>query len=123
MKAATFLLTALALKPSHGTVQLDIVPYPKEVTLGSNSIELNPQEFEIALAECHGDCELLQDAINRYKKLIFPTIGSTEILYRLSIFEDRINAPAPNAAVTRLAKLNVGTSAMVRAGRERAIQV
>jgi hypothetical protein len=44
-------------------------------------------------------------------------------LYRLSIFEDRINAPAPNAAVTRLAKLNVGTSAMVRAGRERAIQV
>jgi hypothetical protein len=115
MKAAAAFLLTLALKPSHATNQLDIVPYPKEVVLGTNSIKLSPQEFEIALAECHGDCDLLQSAIDRYEKLIFPTVGSTETVYRLSIFEDRINAPVPNTAVAQLTKLNVVTSATVSA--------
>jgi hypothetical protein len=100
---------------SDPTIQLDLVPYPKEVTIGKNFLHLIPQEFDLEIQSCFSgtDCEILEQALKRYHKLFFPSVGSTDMIYRLSIFEDRINAPVPNDATHQLMKLNVVVTSKV----------
>jgi hypothetical protein len=106
---------AAATSSSDSTIQLDLVPYPKEVTIGKNFLRLIPQEFDLEIQSCFSgsDCDILQEALQRYHKLFFPSIGSTEMIYRLSIFEDRINAPVPNDSTHQLMKLNVVVTSKV----------
>jgi hypothetical protein len=106
---------AAATSSSDSTIQLDLVPYPKEVAIGKNFLRLIPQEFDLEIQSCFSgsDCDILQEALQRYHKLFFPSIGSTEMIYRLSIFEDRINAPVPNDSTHQLMKLNVVVTSKV----------
>jgi hypothetical protein len=93
--------------------QLNVVPYPSEVSMGSGSVHLD-NTFIIHADTCHSDCEILHQAIDRYLKMIFKPVGSTGTVFRLSIFEDRINATVPTGASTQLTQLNVVIKSQVK---------
>jgi hypothetical protein len=111
-----FLLLAsifsIALGNSSGP-QLKVVPYPAEVTLGEGFASVDPKLFDMRIVECNADCDLIDRAISRYMKIIFQPPHSTGTVFRLSIFEDRINATVPTAPTGDLTQLKITIRAKV----------
>ena len=89
--------------------QLNVVPYPSDVSLGSGAVFLEPSKFHISLAECAADCDIIDRAIDRYLKIIFLPPGSTNTVFRLSIFENRINQSVPTTPSGQLFQLDIIT--------------
>lgn len=90
--------------------QLDVVPYPQEVKLGSGYLQLD-DHFLMDINKCSADCDVLQRAMERYMKIIKQPPGSTGTTFRLSIFENRINTTEPNGPPGKLMRLNIITTA------------
>ena len=113
LKHATFVLSSslsLSSPISSSTTsssQLNLVPYPSEVTLGSSFLSLNPSSFHFEISSCSSNCQLLEEAIQRYSLLLFPSVGITGTIYRQSIFEQRINAEKPTGQSIQLLKLKI----------------
>lgn len=99
------LLSGAATTPPR----LEVVPYPKSVTTGSGAGQVHPDDFKIIISDCSADCDVLKRAADRYLPIILQPPGSTGITYRLSIFENRINASAPSRYPGRLAALKIST--------------
>lgn len=89
--------------------QLSVVPYPSDVSLGNGAVFLEPSKFHISLAECTADCDIIDRAIDRYLKIIFLPPGSTNTVFRLSIFENRINQSVPTTPSGQLFQLDIIT--------------
>ncbi len=87
--------------------QLNVVPYPSKVELGQSALLIEPTTFKILLTECHADCVILRRAILRYTDIIMMPPGSTGTVFRLSIFENRINQSLPIGPFGKLLRLNV----------------
>ncbi len=108
--------------------QLNVVPYPSNVELGPGALQIEPS-FNIIVTECYADCEILRRAISRYVffllyiyiallfysyiyrsrylTIILEPPGSTGTVFRLSIFENRINQSMPVGLAGKLNRLNV----------------
>ena len=91
---------------------IDVVPYPSEVKIGSGASYIEPKHFRMT-SQCEVDCDLLDRAIDRYMKIIFKQPGTTNTVFRLSIFENRIKAPVPVGQVNQLVQLNIITTTKV----------
>lgn len=104
------LLAATVSASDVSPPQLDVLPYPQSVTMGAGSSKLDSTDFNIKIGVCNADCDVLDRAIERYSALIFQAPGSTGTTFRLSIFEDRINAPAPTGATGKLRQLTIYTN-------------
>jgi hypothetical protein len=104
---ATSIVSAAALEAIPP--QLSVVPYPSDVNLGSGAIFLEPSKFHISLADCAADCDILERAIDRYMKIILLPPGSTNTVFRLSIFENRINQSVPTTPSGQLFQLDITT--------------
>jgi hypothetical protein len=94
--------------------KLDIVPYPKLAETHSGAVSLDEKNFEMTISECYFDCDVLERAIVRYEDIIFKKLGSSGIVYRLSIFEDRINATLPSGPTDELSRLTLRVRTKVR---------
>ena len=104
----SFLIAILSLIIFDAAIpQLNVVPYPSSVTASTGAAQLDPKHFSFKLGECHADCEVITGAFDRYSKWIFMPPGSTGSTYRLSIFENRINATTPQGPAGQLSHLNV----------------
>lgn len=90
--------------------QLDVVPYPSDVILGDGASFLDPKSFDMTVGECAFDCDILERAMERYMKTIFKPPGSTGTVFRLSIFEDRINTTLPIGPATEIRQLTIKTT-------------
>jgi hexosaminidase len=90
--------------------QLDVIPYPSGVALGAGASIVDPNEFVMTVGECSHDCDVLDRAVERYMKTIFKAPGSTGTVFRLSIFEDRINTTLPVGVVDKLSGLVIKTT-------------
>ena len=109
-----FVLVAGSAAASSAATRLEVVPYPQEVHTGDGAVTLDPESFEITISKCSADCDVLQRAIARYMPVVLQPPGSTGTAYRLSIFEDRINATSPVGAAAPLLRLKIATIAQVR---------
>lgn len=109
----TAALVAGSASASAPSTRLEIVPYPQQVHTGQGAVALDPDNFEISISKCSADCDVLQRAIDRYIPIVMQPTGSTGTVYRLSIFEDRINASNPVGAAAVLLRLRVETSTQV----------
>ena len=99
-----FFSSCLASDPS-----LNIIPYPSDVSLGTGITKLD-EKFTIIVSTCHADCDVLQRGVERYMNIIFQPIGSTGMVFRQSIFEDRVNASAPQGDEMTVRVLQVITT-------------
>lgn len=102
-------LSCLVAVAASDSPRLNVVPYPSDVSLGSGSVALDTK-FTIGVAECTADCDILQRAVDRYMNIIFQPVGSTGIVFRQSIFEDRINATLPSGQAGSLRQMKVITT-------------
>lgn len=89
-----------------GSASLNVVPYPSDVTLGSGVARIDPK-FSINVDECTAQCDILQRSVDRYMGIIFQPVGSTGIVFRQTIFENRINATEPEGTSVTLRQLRV----------------
>jgi len=90
--------------------QLDVIPYPSEVSLGASASLVDAKTFTMSVGECSFDCDVLDRAMERYMKTIFKAPGSTGTVFRLSIFEDRINATIPTGDINQISELVIKTT-------------
>ena len=90
--------------------QLNVVPYPSSVQLGNGALWLNTAAFDMLVAECHADCDIIHRAVDRYLKIITLSPGSTGTTFRLSIFENRINQSMPVGPAGQLNRLKIAVT-------------
>lgn len=95
------------------TPQLDVVPYPSDAKIGFDALTLARHKFAMKVVDCSADCDIIQRAIDRYMPLIFKQPGSTGTVFRVSIFENRINATVPTSVSGQLNHLLIKTKTKV----------
>ena len=105
----SFFLAAV-VNANNTPPQLNVVPYPSDVVLGSGSARLD-STFKMHVTQCTVDCDIIDRAIERYMDVIFKPLGSTSTVFRQNIFENRVNATIPTDSSGFLTQLTIATSA------------
>ena len=103
------LTSALTTLANNTPAHLNVVPYPSDVFLGEGFSVLSTK-FSIQIEGCSADCSILHRAADRYTDIIFKNPGSTGIVFRQNIFEDRVNETEPIGTPGQLTALKIMTT-------------
>ena len=103
-------LSTLVVGSTDSEARLELVPYPTSAIVGESASHVDENHFSIRISDCHADCDLLQRAIDRYVPIILQPPGSTGTVFRLSIFENRINASVPKGNTGQIVQLSIEVS-------------
>lgn len=107
------LLLSGAAAATSASTRLELVPYPTHARSGTGFAAIDPNDFHITIVECYADCDVLKRAADRYMPIILQPPGSSGTVYRLSIFENRINATMPTGQPGYLTTLNIAITGKV----------